>query len=338
MREISLLRFPPEVEFRLQRVERTFAELRDIQARIGARWKALEAEGVDITSTGLRDDLNVVEVGVANFDGGVANELEDEFGPGVLIRAEHQAVADACKNVHDCRPIKGGLEIRSQWNNGECTSGFVVKRLSTGTMYLLTAGHCIAVNGGYDKKWEHNHPDAASNAFGWSRYETWVNGGSSYADVGLTTISADEVPTLKNQIYVGGGVTNNIVDFDYWPSQLVGEVALMFGQTGGDYGGTITRRMVQNESEVPGVGSMTVTETMQVSFNPDGGDSGGPVFYLHPNGGSSRIALGTHVHSDAGTSSATGDGWYSPVDRGYADMIQTHGGSWEYAICETASC
>lgn len=83
---------------------------------------------------------------------------------------------------------------------------------------------------------------------------------------------------------------------------------------------------------------MRVTETMQVSFNPDFGDSGGPVFYPHPDGGGKRIALGTHVHSDAGTSSATGDGWYSPYDRGDVDMVRVHGVSWDYSLCVTASC
>lgn len=213
-----------------------------------------------------------------------------------------------------------------------------MKRVSTGSVYVLTAGHCIAVNGGYDKKWEHNDPNGTSNAFGWSRYETWVNGGSSLADVGFITISTDEIPTRKNEIYVGGGVVETIVGLDYWPNQKVGDMALMFGQTGGDYAGTITRQLVANDSSVAGVGTMRVTETMQVSFNPDQGDSGGPVFYPHPDGGGKRIALGTHVHSDDGTSSVTGDGWYSPYDRGDADMIRVHGTSWDYSLCVTASC
>lgn len=87
-----------------------------------------------------------------------------------------------------------------------------------------------------------HHRCGTRNAFGWSRKETWVNGGSSFADVGLITISTDEIPTRKNEIYVGGGVVNTIVSLDYWPSQKVGDQALMFGQTGGDYEGAITRQ------------------------------------------------------------------------------------------------
>ncbi len=51
---------------------------------------------------------------------------------------------------------------------------------------------------GYGQPWYH-----AADRYGHGRYETWGIGVTRDADVGLTTISDDEIPSLKNQIYVG---------------------------------------------------------------------------------------------------------------------------------------
>jgi hypothetical protein len=81
---------------------------------------------------------------------------------------------------------------------------------------------------------------------------------------------------------------------------------------------------------------MTVLKTMEVDFDSTGGDSGGPLFYTVPGGGTTnRIALGTHVHSDPdGTPNA--HGWYSPIDTGR----DTYNALWgySYTMCFTSAC
>ncbi len=330
---------PDGTEFRLQLVERSEADLFALQQRVNVRWRELEREGIDVNSTGIDDMRNAVVVGVGGLTDEAARDLETEFGPGIIVRDQATPVADACNSVHDCRPIKGGLEIFALPTEGECTSGYIVRRISNAKLYQLTAGHCFGGNGGLDVKWGHNlniDPDVA--AFGWSKVSTWLAGASRDADVGLTSISADEEPTNKNEIYVGGGVVHKVVSYTPASSQVQNGVALMFGQTSGDKTGTILLRNVANDSPLPNGQKMVVLKTMEVSFNPDLGDSGGPVFYPAPSGGVNRIALGTHVHSDAGSNDATGDGWYSPIDTGFNTVASVAGATWNYFICSTAAC
>jgi hypothetical protein len=327
---------PAESDFVLQQVTRSEAQLLEVQADIDASWPDLSAEGISVIATGIDDRQNSVVVDDRDPSTRDVHRLHELYGDAVTVRSDTPSVADACNSVHDCRPMKGGLEIISQYDNGECTSGYMIKRTDTGSAYLLTAGHCLHVHGGYDKKWEHNPAlDPSVAAFGWSRRDTWDPGTNRNADVGLTTVSSNELGN-RNEIYVGGGAIRKVVNWADAAEQVVGGVALMFGQAGGDESGTILLRNVSRPSEVAGWGSMNVLKSVEVSFNPISGDSGGPVFYPAPSGGLNVIALGTHVHSDPGDSNANGDGWYSPFDTGR----DTYSAMWgySYTLCITTGC
>jgi hypothetical protein len=77
-----------------------------------------------------------------------------------------------------------------------------------------------------------------------------------------------------------------------------------------------------------------MSQVVEVDFDSTGGDSGGPV--VAPiTSSSNKIALGTHVHSDAdGTPGA--HGWYSPIDVGEYLYRSMHGTG--YLVCTTAAC
>lgn len=80
---------------------------------------------------------------------------------------------------------------------------------------------------------------------------------------------------------------------------------------------------------------MTVTKTVEMGYDSQGGDSGGPVFY--PGGtGTNKIALGTHVHSTEGSHGAVGFSWWSPFDTGRNTFSAMHG--YTYTMCITSSC
>jgi hypothetical protein len=206
--------------------------------------------------------------------------------------------------------MKGGLEINPHLGDigtsHRCTSGFVVR--DTNNYYkIMTAGHCIEVFGGYGQNWYHN-----DDLFGHGRYDTFYVGLSLPADVGLTTIADNEIPSPNNQIYTGNGNVRNITGVrGMWEWPQFADVQ-RYGTNSGWDQGTI---VLINESRPSTVsyGTMTVTQAVEVDFDSKIGDSGGPVYALAPSGGTNRLALGVHVHSDPDTNEDP-HGWYSPQD------------------------
>lgn len=242
---------------------RTYKELSDVNERIAASWDQLKADGIDIVRAGIRTDVNVVEIGVNGLTPATSKQLEADFGPGIVVVEDHVAQADACVSISNCRPMKGGLKITrsaSVW----CTSGFAVKALNTNGIKLLTAGHCIDVNGGSGAVWSHN-----SDSFGTAQEDTWNSGSTRNGDVGLIGLYSSEVPATKNQIYTTGTTVKTVAGWD--SAQFVGDQSCRVGATWGLDCGVINVVNVTRASTVSGVGTMTVQHTNQVSFDSTGG-------------------------------------------------------------------
>lgn len=218
---------------------------------------------------------------------------------------------------------EGGLKITqsASW----CTSGFVVKALNTGGIRLLTAGHCIDVNGGSGATWKHN-----GTRFGLAKDETWKVGVTRDGDVGLIDLDADEVPSTKNLMYRSGTTYKTVAGWD--SNQYVGDQSCRVGATWGLDCGEINAVNVTRDSTVPGVGTMTVRHTNQVSFDSTGGDSGGSMYFTS---GAYVIAQGTHVHS-AKDGTADAYGWFTPISWGKSTLEGLFG--YDYVVCVNSSC
>jgi streptogrisin C len=66
---------------------------------------------------------------------------KDKFGSKIEIgRYPGKIVNEACNNYHCDDPLRGGVQILGQQ---ECPSGFIVRGVSSGNRYVLTAGHCL---------------------------------------------------------------------------------------------------------------------------------------------------------------------------------------------------
>jgi hypothetical protein len=318
-REAIAKALPVAVPFELKSVSRSMHDLIAIQAAI-ERDREMLVSDIGLVSTGIVPSTNAVLVGLDNPTSAAEEWMSERYGPGLTFRRATSSNADACNNDHDCRPMKGGLEINphddeaGNGNGHACTSGFVV-RDTNGYYKILTAGHCIEYWGGYGDNWFHNN-----NVFGHGRYDTWANGLSRTADVGLTTISDNEIPSSKNQIYTGNGNIRYIIDVRDWDGWPEGGAVQRYGTTTGHVPGLLFAWLVSKPSTVDGYGEMQVTWANEVDFDARSGDSGGPVYALALTGGINRIALGTHVHSDPDNHPNFPDphGWYSPQDRGRA--------------------
>lgn len=310
--------------FRTRLAIRTYEEFTSINDQIASSWDRLKADGIDIVRAGIRTDLNVVEIGVLGLSTDSSVRLENEFGPGIVVAEDQVAVADACNSISDCRPMKGGLKIHRA-ASVYCTSGFVVKALNTGGTRILTAGHCIAVNGGSGAIWNHN-----GTRFGLAQEETWNVGATRDGDVGLIDLDDDEVPTTKNLIHTTGTTVKTVAGWD--SVQSVGDQSCRVGATWGLDCGEINAVNVTRASSVAGVGTMTVRHTNQVSFDSTGGDSGGSMYF---NSGAYVIAQGTHVHS-AVNGSDNAYGWFTPISWGRSTLEGLFG--YDYVVCVNSSC
>lgn len=319
-------RLPPGTDFQVRSVRWSQMDLLALQEAI-ERDRSVLVDQMGLVSTGISTSSNSVVVGLEDPTDAVRAEFVDRYGQGLEFRADAPAEADACTSDTHCRPMKGGLEINPSLGavgtDTRCTSGFVVRN-TNGFYNMLTAGHCIEYWGGYGQTWYHDN-----DSYGRGRYETWVIGGTRTADVGLTTIFDHEVPTLNNQIYVGGGNVKNITSVRglwEWPQ---GSPVQRYGTNSGFDSGTVYLRHVSKPSCVLDL-CMTVTSQVEVSFDSRKGDSGGPMFAIAPSGGNNRLALGTHVHSDPDTATNP-HGWYTPEDVGRA-LYQSDTGV-GYEIC-----
>lgn len=311
------------VDFRVIEAEFSMAELLATQARVDASWSDLRTEGIGILETGIATDRNAVAIGVQGLTESEATALRQRFGPSLIIEEARPSQADACNNSADCRPLRGGIEL-VYLGIDRCTSGFVVKQSATAEIQFLTAGHCIAVNGGYGATWYHN-----GTTIGDARRETWHPNHIRGGDVGLIDMFSAQVPTTKNLIHIGSGNSRTVAGWD--SSQYVGDQSCRFGINGGLDCGSIVEVNITKDSPTPNDGTMKVTHTNVVNFDSLEGDSGGPFFYY--GAGSYVIAQGTHVHS--GTA-AEARSWFTPIAWGRTTFDEIWG--YSYSVCVNSSC
>jgi hypothetical protein len=309
-------RIPAGVDYRLTMVEKSLAELETLRSETDRTTPDLAAIGVQITLTGIDTSRNAVVVGVAEEIDAAATLLHARFGSAIIVRKQAPAVADACTGTANCWPLKGG--IRMYWPNNPpayCTTGWVVKRNGTSTIYLVTAGHCLATVGGVNgADWLHN-----GNKIGDARTHTWED--FRNADVGLVQVTS--VPATKNEVLATLPNWIGQINAVRIPiSQKVGDAVCRMGATSGRTCGTLTVWSVRNQSCVGAV-CRWIDHTMEMSFDSTGGDSGGSVYQFSPTPGY-VIGYGTHVHSDVdGTPGA--NGWFSAIGDEYATHFEKYG-------------
>jgi hypothetical protein len=328
-REELASRIPAEIDFNVISVQRSFADLQDLRVRIEADKERLAAEGLNVTLTGLKPSANSVVVGIDDLTAEKAARMRAQFGDALLIREQEVPVADthACTGISHCWPAKGGIKMYWALNSAVyCTTGWVARRSDTNALVLVTAGHCIELNGGSGDEWRH-----AGTKLGNALLETWAEGAD--ADVGLITVTT--APATKNQVLTSlPNVVGQINAIRVSGLQLEGDALCRIGATSGRTCGTLTVYDITKPScNSNRTVCKNIDHTNEVSFDSTGGDSGGPVFQFSPIPGY-VIGYGTHVDSEVDGPGA--NGWYSAIGWGYTAYASYH--PYTYAVCTTASC
>jgi hypothetical protein len=289
---------------------------------------SLERLGIEVVSIGLDVRNNTIQVGVHGLSDAKSARLLESYGGDLLVKEDTVGQFDECPTIFDCRPIKGGIAMRTVGGPpNQCTTGFAVRR-STGPIAILTAGHCNHLKAN-DELWLHD-----DDGFGRWLEGTWTAGATRTADVGLISIFSSDVNlmTKKNAMRNTNGVVTYVVGVASTLSQ--GMQVCREGATTSRDCGQLTIPAIKNKSEVPGGLFMWVTQSAQWDRDSLGGDSGGSTFYYSAGGTTGNvIALGTHVHSGTAAESKS---WFSPIWPGRALYGSMFGET--YLVCVNAAC
>jgi YD repeat-containing protein len=173
-----------------------------------ASWTALESADNSLASTlHTLAEEGLVTIGIAPNADAVSVEKADSLSeaqshevaealaglsvPTQLTEAPTASVApeaDHCSEGNCEKPLRGGVQITAH-NGDTCTAGFIVESNHAPTRYLMTAGHCVAIE--FGEPWKAKFGGGAqetigtghSYAFGYSHPQ-----GTFYGDVGLINL------------------------------------------------------------------------------------------------------------------------------------------------------
>lgn len=317
---------PVGTAFRLEIVPSSWEQLDSVQEALDQGVENLAAEGISITRTAIVPSLNSIVVGVRDLEAGDAAYLKERYGPPIVVQEESAAVADACTGFADCWPPKGGIRITQ--GSAYCTSGFLARRHDVNRVVVVTAGHCIATNGGEGAIWKHDGRTIGPG-------KQWVWTAYANSDVGLVNIydSVSSTMTSFNR-YLAKASPVEVLSLTYVlpaTSQHEGYLVCRVGATSGRNCGTIVGDDVSMLSCV-GSRCYLILHLKEVDFDSTSGDSGGSVFSKVTDG----VGYGLHVHSEVDTNPPPRHGWYTPLTRARSTMSSVHG--IDISFCITSSC
>lgn len=289
----------------------SLAGLENLQTRLEADAQRLRGQGVAVIATALdpRNDQVVVTVN-SPID---TSALTGAYGPNVRVQVGTVEAA-SCSGCKTFTPIRGGLEILSYhgYDSGweQCTSGFNARPSGTsGTRYLLSAGHCFTS----------------------TTTTTFVHNGNS-----IGTASADSLNVISCCIFsdslritrnsYGAGTPWNSLYLEFPPhppstaylitsqvnhgSMGIGDTVCTMGVTSQGRCGTITALNGTMNMQPGGRWGSTIYSVhgmVTTNFPSARGDSGGPVY-------SANRAYGL-VSAIDGSST-----WFSAIDLVISDL------------------
>jgi hypothetical protein len=219
-----------------------------------------------------------------NAPASVIESLSSEFAGAIDVRAG--GVTEDFTRRADTSPFWGGSSVKS--NGWTCTTGFVVKK-STGTRYLLTAGHCFEPGWNVYTSDGNLHVGSVVQKAPIASRDMELIGGKSYG----------------RSIFVGGtnSSTGKIVE-------QAGDPVVNFvgycrsGQTTGEQCGHKVTSVTANFCPTSGCKTNVIAYT--TGGASAGGDSGAP-FYI--NSGSNVQARGIHVGRNTSTGTMYAEKW-----------------------------
>lgn len=277
----------------------------------------LESGGIHVTRLAINERTGLVDVGLESVNRGESDLVRARFGPSVAVSQEDPGILFACNSRNDCGTM-GGLGAEGP-NGLNCSTGFIVRRNSTGGKRMLTAGHCIAHSGGFGTTNPWKNPALTVT---WGKNLAYVFHDGAAMDAGYF-----ELPTLpadRDQFFASG--TGDIRDISgpiYEGGLPLGKIVYRAGRQSGWIEGEITDRNVTKDFE----GTITIHNLFGFNKHSEGGDSGGGIVTRGPD--ATTYAAGTVVG---------GNDCVVCGQRTYFSTVQDIEGYFDIAVCKTNSC
>lgn len=292
---------PSGTSLRVRRVDHSFAELSALKERVTTEMDALADEGIQVVSVAVDVPGDRVVVGVLSDSADVGAALHARYGDAIVVINSPLIPTPLTCTPTDCgNPLKGGLNI---FGGGyACTSGYFQK--ISGTIYLVTAGHCLVDAGGTGIAWYHD-----STFIGYSQ---WFQSAGTADAGGITTSESG----AKNEFleYVFGQHNyysiHSLTGWTAGTSQVIGSFVCKAGATSGWTCGTLVARDVTEGNRY---------HLNEVSASSSEGDSGGTV-----------VGPSDRLYGEVSLGDGAGHTWYVPPDR----VNSFFGG----APCVTSTC
>lgn len=321
-----------EIALTTRTVSRSLVDLEQLRSRVNSDSDWFKASGIELISTGIDTQNNALLVGIVGPTTSAREQVEARFGPGVVVRSDDYAFADAC-TVISCWPQKGGIKLFPvNKPTAICTSGFVVRYGNPVGYGLLTAGHCVKING------MGNYAHLPTKVVGSPTPHTYI--ANAVADAVVIKMNVEPPPTNTLNYYVWEDNITHAASRVSPNAELVqGSPVCMYGwgmkdkepATNGRKCGIITVPNVVRPSceDVNKTKCIDIQHQFEVNYDTHPGDSGGPV----STGNSSVVGLVTDSVKD-GTGARS---WFSSVDWAMSAIDNVAGGT-RWRVCLSPTC
>jgi len=243
----------------------------------------LVAEGPDNRLTsGLRPDLNAVEVGVPASEplspsqSALVDQIVAQYGSQVIVTNYDGAfVPDACSGTDCDAPLRAGVAT-----GPVCTAGFMAESRHDGLLYMMTAGHCQGSshrnNPGSEPTYAATDTSGASLVIGEAHNHEF-----GPSDAAIAHVANEKALLPQPWVYVraSAGTTRN----EQYPIardgfSVLGMRICKTGKTTGTTCGEVADLALTFTYNTVGV---TVRNMGSYTACASGGDSGGPVYARH---------------------------------------------------------
>lgn len=220
---------------------------------------------VQVVTTGSTAESSALVEEVVRRAGNVP--VQFEFGSGEMMLASCFTHLQVC----DPAPV-GGIEITEAGNpTHNCTFGFAVRSNVSGTVYGMTAGHCVVA--GYSAWYIAGNPSYTNYSIGNPQLYYNDGGGATRRDFALLRFDATPAPSnTRVLVQASSGGTPTTLNISY-PISATGEMITngYYCKTG-QFTGTECSRKVSRTYNVDRLYNPEVAAVVCV------GDSGGPVY------------------------------------------------------------
>ncbi|MDP2324412.1 MAG: hypothetical protein Q8N51_10325 [Gammaproteobacteria bacterium] len=292
----------------------SLAQLKAVRDDIIANVRPTPADSDGITMVGIDVTTGRVKVGVTSLDSPFSHSINARYGDIVALSEGPLGELYACSSRDNCG-TKGGL--RAYLNGWSCSTGFLIRE-SSGSIGMLTAGHCIQQSGG-------------NNAGNWRNSGATWGSGNGYAfcdgcsfDTGKFRLPSP--PSTKNEYYADG----------------MGDIRSIGGTISEN--GMVWGRLLCRGGLISQWGCGPITsEDVAVNW----GTLNNPKYTLHSwvvrlksTEGDSGSGF---VNTSAGVNYAAGIlfGGIRAIDGNdytWLSTVQRSGNFWQYQVCTSASC